>query len=81
MKTIQVPMEEKLLKTINEKTNSGFKNRSDFIRKACQYLIKCLEEKEKENIYTKGYHKMPEKIKIAETSAKLASKVLNKENW
>lgn len=81
MKTIQVPIEEELLKTIDEKANAKFKNRSDFIRKACRQFIKNLEEQEKENTYIKGYRKTPEKLKIAETSAKLASSVLKKEDW
>jgi len=81
MKTIQVPIEEELLKTIDEKANRRFKNRSDFIRKACQQLIKSLEEQEKENIYIKGYQNTPEKLNVAKVSAKLASSVLKKENW
>ena len=81
MKTVQVPIEEELLKTIDEKAHTGFKNRSDFIRKACQHLIKSLEEQEKENAYVRGYQKIPEKVKVAEVSAKLASSVLKKENW
>ncbi|MDD5454308.1 MAG: ribbon-helix-helix domain-containing protein [Candidatus Ratteibacteria bacterium] len=81
MKTIQVPIEEELLKTIDEKAQSRFKNRSDFIRKACQQLIKNLEEQEKENTYAKGYQKTPEKVKVAEVSAKLASSVLKREDW
>ncbi len=40
-----------------------------------------MTNKEKDNIYIKGYQKTPEKVKIADVSAKLASKVLNKENW
>lgn len=81
MKTIQVPIEEKLLKTIDEKARLRFKNRSDFIRKACQQLINNLEEQEKENAYVKGYRKTPEKVHIAEASVKLASSVLKKGNW
>ncbi len=81
MKTIQVPIEEKLLKTIDEKTHLRFKNRSDFIRKACQQFIKNLEEQEKENTYIKGYQKTPEKLNIAKVSAKLTSSVLKKEDW
>ncbi len=81
MKTIQVPIEEELLKTIDEKAHLRFRNRSDFIRKACQQFIKNLEEQEKENTYVKGYQKTPEKLKVAGVSAKLASSVLKKEDW
>jgi hypothetical protein len=35
----------------------------------------------KGNTYIKGYQKIPEKVKIAEVSAKLASKILEKEDW
>jgi metal-responsive CopG/Arc/MetJ family transcriptional regulator len=81
MRTIQVPIEEELLKTIDEKAHLRFRNRSDFIRKACQQFINNLEEQEKEKIYVKGYQKTPEKVKVAEVSTKLASSILKKENW
>ena len=81
MKAIQVPMEEELLKEVSEKARSGFKNRSAFIREACRQFIKKLEEKEKEEAYVRGYRKMPEKVDMAGVSAKLVTKVMEKENW
>lgn len=41
--------------------------------------MKTIEEKD--DVYIKGYEKTLEEVKVAEVSAKLASKILKKENW
>ena len=81
MKTIQVPMEEGLLEKVNERMCFGFKNRSAFIREACNYFIKFLEEKRKEEVYVRGYRKIPEETRVAMTSSKLSSHVMSREKW
>lgn len=81
MKTIQVPMGEDLLSKVNQKMRPGFKNRSVFIREACKYFIRFLEEKEKERAYMRGYRKIPEATEIAKISSKLGSHIVSREKW
>ena len=81
MKTIPVPMGEDLLTKVNEKMRLGFKNRSVFIREACKYFIKSLEEREKEKAYIRGYRKFPEETQMAKVSSKLSSQIMSREKW
>ncbi len=81
MKVIQVPIDTPLLEQIREWTGERFRNRSDFIRSACIYFIRHLEEVEKDNRYAQGYKEMPEGIDMAKTFAEISRCVMKKEDW
>ncbi|MFH1096930.1 MAG: hypothetical protein V1749_05480 [Candidatus Desantisbacteria bacterium] len=81
MKTIQVPMDEVLLGEIAQRAKTEFKNRSAFIRTACQYFIKYLDKTKKEEEYAKGYRKMPEKVEMARMSSTIVTELMQKEQW
>ena len=80
-KIIQVPMEEKLLKQIDETAGVVAESRSAFIREACQQRLKSLQGEELDRVYIEGHQKHPENVDWARSSAKLLSKRLPKEKW
>jgi metal-responsive CopG/Arc/MetJ family transcriptional regulator len=80
-KIIQVPIEDGLLKRINESAEDVFESRSAFIREACRLRLRDLEARELERRYVAGYRKKPEETAWAKTGAKLLSRVLTKEKW
>lgn len=80
-KIIQVPMEEKLLKQIDESAGVVAESRSAFIREACQQRLKRLQGEELDRVYIEGHQKHPENVDWARSSAKLLSKRLPKEKW
>jgi hypothetical protein len=79
-KVIQIPMEEELLKQIDATAGVVAESRSAFIREACQQRLKSLQAKELDR-YIEGHQKHPEDIDWAQSSAKLLSKRLPKEEW
>lgn len=81
MKTIQVPMDEVLLKEIVQRAETDFKNRSAFIRTACQYFIRHLDEIRNDQLYAEGYRQVPEDIDMASVSSKIASNIMQKGEW
>jgi metal-responsive CopG/Arc/MetJ family transcriptional regulator len=80
-KIIQVPMEEKLLKQIDETAGVVAESRSAFIREACQQRLKSLQGESLDRVYIEGHQKHPENVDWARSSAKLLSKRLPKEKW
>jgi hypothetical protein len=80
-KIIQVPMEEKLLKQIDEAAGVVAESRSAFIREACQQRLKSLQGEILDRVYIEGHQKHPENVDWARSSAKLLSKRLPKEKW
>ena len=78
---VQVPMEEDLLKRIDATAGIVAESRAAFIRAACQQRLKSFEAKERDRLYIEGHQRHPEDLDWAESSAKLLSKRLPKENW
>ncbi len=80
-KIIQIPIEDALLKRIDETAGDVAESRSAFIREACKLRLKDLEARELERRYVAGYRKRPEEIVWAKTGVKFLSRVLAKEKW
>ena len=80
-KIIQVPIEEDLLKRIDETAGMVAESRAAFIRTACQQRLKNLQAKELDRLYIEGHQSHPEDLDWARSSAKLLSKRLPKEKW
>ena len=78
---IQVPMEDDLLKRIDNTAGVVAESRAAFIREACEQRLKNLRAKELDRCYVEGHQKQPEDLDWAEASAKLLSKRLPKEKW
>jgi metal-responsive CopG/Arc/MetJ family transcriptional regulator len=80
-KIIQVPIEEELLKQIDETAGIVAESRAAFIREACQQRLKTLQKNELDRLYIEGHQSHPENLDWAESSAKLLAKRLPKEKW
>ena len=81
VKIVQVPIEEELLKRIDETAGIVAESRAAFIREACQQRLKTLHAKELDRLYIEGHQNKPESIDWAESSVKLLAKRLPKEKW
>ena len=73
-KIVQVPMDEYLLKQIDESAGTVAESRAAFIRNACQERLKDLQAKELDRLYAEGHQRHPEDLEWAKRSAKLLSK-------
>jgi len=80
-KIIQVPIDEELLKRIDETAGIVAESPAAFIREACQQRLKNLRGKELDRLYVEGHQRHPENLDWAKSSAKLLSKRLPKEKW
>ena len=80
-KIIQIPIEDGLLKRIDDTAGDVAESGSAFIREACKMRLKDLEARELERRYIAGYRKRPEETVWAKTGAKFLSHVLSKEKW
>ncbi len=80
-KIIQIPIEDGLLKRIDDTAGDVAESRSAFIREACKMRLKDLEARELERRYIAGYRKRPEETVWAKTGAKFLSRVLSLEKW
>ena len=78
-KIIQVPIEEDLVKRIDETAGTVVESHAAVIRNACQQRLKNLQAKELDRLYIEGHQSHPEDLDWARSSAKLLSKRLPKE--
>ena len=80
-KTIQMPIDDELLKRIDVTAGVLAEGRAAFIREACQQRLKSLQAKELDRLYIEGHRSQPEDLAWAESAARLLSKRLPKEKW
>ena len=59
MKTIQMTLDEELLKDVDKVTKKMHTSRSEFIRRAMYKLLNELKAKELEKLHREGYKKYP----------------------
>ncbi|PIU57469.1 MAG: hypothetical protein COS88_01015 [Chloroflexi bacterium CG07_land_8_20_14_0_80_51_10] len=78
---IQVPVDEELLKALDQLSGKQRKTRSEVIRQACQRYLRQAESEELDKLYQQGYEKMPEEPELAEAQVALAGQILPKESW
>jgi len=81
MKVIQVPMDEKLLQSMNRQARTKGSTRAAVIRAACEEYLRRLEEEELDRRYVEGYRRKPEKAALGKAGARLATRVWPKEDW
>ena len=81
MKVIQVPLDDKLLRSLNREAKALRLTRAALIREACLEHLRRLEEQEMDRRYVEGYRRRPEKPAWGEAGAKLAAEVWPEETW
>ncbi len=81
-KIIQVPLDDELLKALNEISERRSQSRSALIREACRRYMKALEDEELDRQYEKGYKRFPEPASENEALLRLAAEAFDPdENW
>ena len=78
---IQVPVDEKLLGSLDSMAKKRGRSRAELIREACQRYLKQAEHEKMDEIYIGGYKHIPEEPAIGEAQASLAGQVLSGETW
>ena len=81
MRVIQVPMDEDLLKAVNELAKSHRSTRSALIRAACAEYLRKLQEETLERRYLEGYRRKPESPSVGKLGEKMAGEVWPQEGW
>lgn len=77
---IQVPVEEDLLDALDKISQKQKKARADVIRQACRRYLQQAESEELDELYRRGYEKIPEED-WGETQVALLGHVLPNECW
>ena len=80
-KIIQVPIEDELLRRIDETAHQVAESRAAFIRDACRLRLNTLEGRRLDRQYVDGYRRKPEDAAWAKTTTRLLSGVLPREKW
>ena len=80
-RVIQVPVDEELLKALDQLSKKQHKARSELIRQACQRYLTQVEYDELDKLYQQGYKKVPEEIGLGEAQVAVAGQILPKESW
>lgn len=80
-KVIQVPLDEGLLKDLNNLSKKQHKARAKVIREACQHYLLEAEREEMDRLYQRGYERIPETSEFGEAQLAVLGEVLSKETW
>jgi hypothetical protein len=81
MKVIQVPLDDKLLRSLNREAKASKSTRAALIRRACHEYLRTLEERELDRQYIEGYRRKPENPAWGEAVEKLLAEVWPQEEW
>jgi len=80
-KVIQVPIDEGLLKDLNNLSKKQHRNRSELIRQACLLYLREIEYQELDRLYQQGYMRIPEEKATGEIQVAMSGELLPKESW
>ncbi|MBI2836178.1 MAG: ribbon-helix-helix protein, CopG family [Chloroflexi bacterium] len=80
-KVIQVPVDEELLRDLDNLSKKQRKARSELIRQACIRYLQQAKNEELDRLYQEGYTKMPEEPEIGETQVGISGEVFCRESW
>ena len=80
-KVIQVPVDEGLLKDLDNLSKKQRKARSELIRQACLRYLQEIEQEELDRLYKQGYEKIPEEAEMGEVQIAIAGEIVSRESW
>ena len=80
-KVIQVPVDEELLKELDDLSKKQHKARSELIRQACLSYLRQVEQEELDRIYQQGYMRVPEEPEVGDAQVAMAGEIMSKESW
>lgn len=80
-KIIQVPVDESLLKSLDETSRGQNVSRSALIRDACRRYLKALRDREADRLYAEAYGRAPDTGEAGDIQLKILDGVLSEEDW
>jgi len=80
-KVIQVPVDEELLKNLDNLSKKQRRARSEVIRQACSRYLQQVEHEELDRLYQQGYIRIPEEPEVGELQLAMSGEILSKESW
>jgi len=80
-KVIQVPVDEELLRDLNNLSKKQRKARSELIRQACLNYLQQVEHEELDRLYQQGYVRIPEEPETGESQVAMSGEFMSKEPW
>ena len=80
-KVIQVPVDEGLLKSLDDVSKKQRRARSELIRQACQIYLRQVEKDEMDRLYRQGYEKIPEETETGDAQVAMAGEIMPRESW
>ncbi len=80
-KVIQVPVDEDLLKNLDNLSKKQQRARSEVIRHACSCYLQQIEDEEQDKLYQQGYMRVPEEPVAGEVQVAVSAEILSKESW
>lgn len=80
-KVIQVPVDEELLKDLDNLSKKQRKSRSELIRQACLRYLQQIEYEELDRLYQQGYKRIPEEPETGEIQIAMSGEFMSRESW
>ncbi len=80
-KVIQVPVDEELLKDLDNLSKKWRKSRSELIRQACLRYLQQIEYEELDRLYQQGYKRIPEEPETGEIQIAMSGEFMSRESW
>ena len=78
---VQVPIDDGLLRELDEVSKKQGSSRSETIRKACRDYLRRRRAETLDNEYERGYKRVPEDSAVGESQAAVAAQALHEETW
>ena len=78
---VQVPIDEELLVALDELSQERGSSRSALIRSACREYLRWVREEALDEVYERGYQRIPEEAAVSQAQASIAAQALPKESW
>jgi len=80
-KVIQVPVDEELLKDLDNLSKKQHKARAELIRQACLSYLQQVEHEELDRLYQQGYMRIPEEPETGEIQVAMSGEFMSRESW
>ncbi len=80
-KVIQVPVDEGLLKDLDDLSRKQHKARAELIRQACLRYLQEIEHEEMDKLYQQGYMRIPEESETGEMQIAISGEFMTRESW
>jgi metal-responsive CopG/Arc/MetJ family transcriptional regulator len=80
-KIIQVPVDERLLKQLDDFSGKKKIARAELIREACQSYLAAINKEDLERQYKEGYLRIPESSDVGKAQESMLKEILPEESW